>query len=136
MQCMDCGDTTHPRLRHPSSLRTEASLWSVALVVGLAIGAWNAVTTPSQSGQLSYSALSVVGEAPAEANVVRHDHGAPTNVVVQIGSWLLDRAVEFVRVAWWTLPIPLLFSVWRQAIRQPVCAHCGSGRLIPADLAG
>jgi hypothetical protein len=136
MECLDCGDTTHPRLRHPSSFRTEASVWGLALVIGLSIGAWHTVTTSSDAGQFSFSALSAVSEAPEQANIVSHDHGAPKNVVLQVGGWLIDRLVEFVRVAWWTLPIPLLFSVWRQATKRPICAHCGSRRLIPADLAG
>jgi hypothetical protein len=136
MQCLDCSETTHPKLRHPSTMRTEASLWGVALAVGLCIGAWNAVTTSTPTTQIGVSALSAVTEAPSGTNVVDHDHGAPKNIVVQIGGWLIERTVQFVRVAWWTLPIPLLFSFWRQTVKRPVCARCGSLRLIPADLTG
>jgi hypothetical protein len=116
-------------------MRTEASLWGVALALGLSIGAWQAVTTSTPTAALGLSAVSAVNAEPAEANAVTHDHGAPKNAVVQIGSWLLERAIAFVRVAWWTLPIPLLFSIWRQVATRPVCAHCGSRRLIPGELA-
>ena len=135
MQCLECLEVTHPRMRHPSSLRTESSLWSIALLVGIGFGLWQAVTSAPPPTSRSLSTLSAVNEAPASEAVVTHDHGAPRNIIAQVGGWLLDRAVQFVKVAWWTLPIPLLFSIWRQVAKHPACAHCGSRRLIPEDVA-
>jgi len=134
MHCLECGSATHPKLRHPSSMRTEATLWGVALVVGLSVGAWQAVTSSAGAGVAGMSQLSVVA-TPAEAPEVQQiDHVPPRNVVVTVGSWLLDRFASFVRVAWWALPIPLFFSLWRQFARRPACARCGSRRLIEADV--
>jgi len=132
MQCLDCGDECHPKLRHPSSLRTEAMVWLAAVVVGLTAGAWHAVMSPTHTNLPAVSQLSVVA-APVDQPVVpASDAGGPSNIVVQIGGWLFDRLVQFLQVAWWALPIPILFSTWRQAKKYPVCVHCGSRRLEPA----
>lgn len=121
-------------MQHPSSLRTESSLWSVALLVGIGFGLWQAVTTAPAPASRSLSTLSAVSEAPVTGAIVTHDHGAPRNVVAQVGGWVIDRVVQFVKAAWWTLPIPVLFSMWRQVAKRPVCARCGSRRLIPDEL--
>jgi len=115
-------------------MRTEATLWGVALVLGLSVGAWQAVTSSAGAGVTGMSQLSVV-TAPAEAPAAQAiDHVPPRNVIVSVGSWLVGRFASFVRVAWWALPIPLFFSLWRQVARRPVCARCGSRRLIEADV--
>jgi hypothetical protein len=115
-------------------MRTEATLWGMALFVGLSVGAWQAVTSGAGVGVPGVSRLSVV-TTPAEAPVVQANEAVPPpNVVITVGSWIVDRFASLVRVAWWALPIPLFFSLWRQFARRPVCARCGSRRLIEADV--
>jgi hypothetical protein len=133
MHCLDCGGESHPRLRHPSSLRTEASVWAVAIVIGLSVGAWQAITTSDGGGVPAISSLSAVAPAAGEAVPAVQSHEAPRNVVVQVGSWLVTRMIEFLKVAWWALPIPLVFSLWRHRSKHPVCVHCGSRQLVPAE---
>jgi hypothetical protein len=136
MHCLDCGDESHPRLRHPSSLRTEATLWAAAVVIGLSAGAWQALTdSPGAARPALLSGLSVVAPEPEEPAAAAHPHtqDAPRNVVLEIGDWLVRRMFGFLQVAWWALPIPLAFSIWRQRTKRPICAHCGSRRLTPAD---
>ncbi len=132
MHCLDCGDDSHPRLRHPSSLRTEATVWAAAIVIGLSVGAWQAIRSDG-GGVSAMAQLSAVAPAAQEAVPAVQSHEAPRNVVLQVGSWLVARMLEFLKVAWWALPIPLVFSLWRQRVKHPVCAHCGSRRLMPAD---
>lgn len=132
MQCLDCGDECHPKFRHPSSLRMEAMVWLVAVLIGLGVGAWRAVTSSAGSSFPAVSQLSVVAAPVEQPAVPTADLAAPRNIAVQIGGWLVDRLVQFLRVAWWALPIPILFSTWRQGKKYPVCVHCGSRRLEPA----
>jgi hypothetical protein len=132
MQCLDCGDECHPKFRHPSSLRTEATVWLVAILIGLTAGAWHAVTSPGRSSLPAISQLSMVAAPVEQPAVPAPDGGGPRNVAVQVGGWLFDRLVQFLRVAWWALPIPILFSTWRQGKKYPVCVRCGSRRLEPA----
>ena len=133
MHCLDCGEDSHPRLRRPSSLRTEGLVWTVAVAIGLSVGAWQAITTPDTGGAPVMSRLSAVAPVAQEGVPTVQSHEAPRNVVLQVGSWLVARMLEFLKVAWWALPIPLAFSLWRQRAKRPVCAHCDSRRLIPAD---
>ena len=133
MQCLDCGEEGHPRLRHPSRLRTEVTVWAVAIVFGLSAGMWQAITAPPETPPAALSQLSVVTPAAEEPNPVSPTPQGPRSAVVQIGGWLFDRFVRFLRTAWWALLIPIAFSTWRQGARRAVCVHCGSRRLIPAE---
>jgi hypothetical protein len=136
MHCLDCGDDSHPRLRRPSSLRTEATLWIAAVVIGLSAGAWQALTSaPAGTPPAMMSGLSIAAPETNEPAAAVHSHtrDAPRNAVLAIGDWLVRRVFGFLKVAWWAIPIPLAFSVWRQRTRRPICAHCGSRRLIPAE---
>ena len=36
----------------------------------------------------------------------------------------------FIKTAWWVLPIPIIFSIWRQAKHFEVCRVCGSRDLV------
>ncbi|NIM52646.1 MAG: hypothetical protein GTO22_25945 [Gemmatimonadales bacterium] len=136
MQCLDCGADSHPKLLHPSSLRTEASVWAIAIVIGLFAGIWNTVTSsraspePPQFAQLA-NATAPSAEEPSAAPTTTSE--GPRGIVVQVGGWLIDRIWSFLRVAWWVLPIPILFSMWRQFSTHPACAHCGSRRLTPVE---
>jgi len=134
---MDCHAEMHPKGRHPSSFRTEAIVWSVTLVIGLAVGAWNAVTassSPSANPTHPLQLSSVTASAPAEADQATPLTGRENarGVAVVVGDWLIDKTVAFVRAAWWLLPIPIAFSLWRQFRTVPVCAHCASRNLAPS----
>ena len=132
MRCLDCHAETHPRWRHPSSFRTEASVWTTAVVLGHMVGAWNAITAPPASQLTQPMQLSAV-TAPVDANqdpvVTGRESGR--SVVMQVGGWIMQKTIAFVRVAWWLLPIPLVFSLWRQFRTVPICAHCQSAKLVP-----
>lgn len=135
MHCLDCGSDTHPKLRHPSSLRTETMVWGVALLAGMSFGLWQAVTTNGPAHVPAMAQLSAVTAAPADPPaVVTHEPAPPRSIAVSVGSWLLDRLGQFARVAWWALPIPLLFSLWRQFARRAACARCGSRRIVATEL--
>ena len=87
-------------------------------------------TTPGQPLQLSSVTASVETDAePGAALPTRED---TRGVAMQVGGWLLDKALAFIRVAWWLLPLPIVFSCWRQFRTVPVCAHCASRNLMPA----
>jgi len=133
MQCLECGEEGHPRLRHPSSLRTELTVWTVAVVFGLSVGMWEAVTAPSDGATSGFSQLNLVAPVAEEVTTVTPAPQGPQSLVVQIGGWLTDRFVHFMRTAWWVLIIPIAFSTWRQGAKRAVCVHCGSRRLIPAE---
>jgi hypothetical protein len=133
MQCLDCGEEGHPKFCHPSSLRAEAAVWAVAIVIGLSAGMWQAVTAPSDTTPSTMSLLSVVTPAAEEASTVTPALQGPRSVIVQIGGWLFDRLTRFLRTAWWALLIPIAFSTWRQGAKRVVCVHCESRRLVPAE---
>ncbi len=131
MRCLDCRAETHPRRRHPSSFRTESSVWAGAVVLGLMVGAWNAITSPEATDLTQPIQLSTV-TAPVDANQdpVVTGRGSVRSVVMQAGGWILQKTIAFVRVAWWLLPIPIVFSLWRQFRTVPICAHCQSANLV------
>ena len=132
MHCLDCGSDTHPKLRHPSSLRTETTVWGIALVVGVSFGVWQALAAPAAVSVPAMAQLSVVRAPVEQSSAVTHEPAPPRNIAVGVGGWMVDRFVQFVRVAWWALPIPLLFSLWRQFATRPACARCGSRRIVEA----
>jgi len=130
--CLACGTDAHPRSRHPSTLKTELTIWLVAMAIGAAAGAWSAVTTPSRAplGRTMQSmALSSVQSADALPARTVNDPPAAGGPGSQFLGWLLDVAVAFLKTAWWALPIPIAFSIWRQSRAHPVCRACGSRTL-------
>jgi hypothetical protein len=109
----------------------ESYVWAGAVVLGLMSGAWNANTSPPANELTQPMRLSSV-TAPVDANqdpVVNGPESA-RSVVMQIGGWIMQKAIAFVRVAWWLLPIPIVFSLWRQFRTVPICAHCDSANLV------
>jgi hypothetical protein len=127
--CQSCGRDGHPREQHPSSLKTELAIWLVALTIGVAAGLWSAATASARN-PLSLTAqsftLSSVQTAPAEAIPEAPVSGGSDSQTV---AWLTRIIVAFLKAAWWVLPIPIAFSVWRQWSTYPVCVACGSRRL-------
>lgn len=129
--CQACGRNGHPRQQHPSTFRTELTIWLVALTIGAAAGMWSAATS-ARANPLSRAApaltLSSVQAAPAEpaddAGQPARGGSSPEALV-----WLTHVTVAFLKVAWWVLLLPIGFSIWRQWSTYPVCAACGSRRL-------
>ena len=136
-ECLDCGTLGRPKHYHPSSLRTEVTVWLVALAVGGGAGVVSvlATATPApEAPELQRMALSAVGSSeaiptPAQAEETSTSSGHGLRLAV----WARDRVLDFLRVAWWVLPIPMVFSVWRQFAEREGCAHCSSGRLTPVE---
>ena len=131
MHCLDCSAETHPRRRHPSSFSTETYVWTTAVALGLIVGAWNAITAPPMPELTRPLQLSSVS-APVDANQdpVVIGRESARSVVTQVGGWIMQKVIAFVRVAWWLLPIPIVFSLWRQFRTVPICAHCKSANLV------
>ena len=134
-RCLDCGTHARPRLVHPSTLRTEVSVWLVALTVGAGAGLWSVVSTPPEtpeSSAIQRVALTVMAGAEAPPPVT-----AGPNLVGRNGSgwpvvfWIKDLVLDFLRTAWWVLPIPVAFSLWRQFAQREGCIECGSRRFDP-----
>ena len=125
--CLECGVEAHPKLRHPSSFRIEAFIWSVAILVGLVAGAWSAATSsssPALSRAIQTVTLSSVEsvEQPVEPAVVDNPNAQSLPMeFVALGRRLL---LNFLQIAWWVLPLPFAFSLWRQFKKHPVCAAC------------
>ena len=136
MQCLDCRAEMHPRQKHPSSLRTESSIWAAAIVAGMLVGTWNAITSPTRADDaappMTLSAVSAAAETPVDPQASRSNTGGSRTVALQIGAWIQAKGLAFLRTAWWLLPVPILFSLWRQFRTVPVCVHCGSRDLAPA----
>ena len=130
--CLHCGIDGHPRQRHPSTLKTEATIWLLAIAIGGAAGLWSAIPSPTHeplSRSVQSMALSVVHPADTppqvdEATVAPREDGG-----VELVGWLLGLVVAFLKAAWWVLPIPIAFSVWRQTRSYAVCRACGSRAL-------
>ncbi|UCG86603.1 MAG: hypothetical protein JSW71_22340 [Gemmatimonadota bacterium] len=135
--CLDCGVEAHPRLRHPSSFRIEAFVWIAAIVVGLVAGAWSAVTSSSApSLSRALQAITVSAAEPGEPQPESATAGSRDTESLQLRFALWARGVvaDFLRTAWWVLPLPLAFSFWRQFKKHQVCAACGSRRLAPVEV--
>lgn len=136
-QCVDCGTLGRPKRLHPSSFRAEVSVWFVALTVGAAAGLVSVVATSGpapEAPELQRMALSVVGEADAIPTATEPGESSSTgNVGLRFAVWGRDVLLDFLRVAWWVLPFPMLFSLWRQFAEREGCAHCGSRHLVAVD---
>jgi hypothetical protein len=132
--CLECGVEAHPKLKHPSSFRTEVSIWAVAIMVGLIFGTWSATGSSSGSSlsgalpALSFSSTQRV-EQPVET--VAPDNRNTQSPGMRFALWARSIVLDFLRTAWWVLPLPILFSLWRQRRKYPVCAACGSRTVVP-----
>jgi hypothetical protein len=132
--CNACGNENHPKSLHPSSLKVEASIWAIAIVVGLMAGTWSAITSPSDqpiTRALQSFALTSgqPGDLPAEDPLRRSGQSQSPGVRLVDAAYGLIGG--FLRTAWWVLPLPILFSIWRQRKRYEVCRVCGSRDLVP-----
>ncbi len=131
--CTTCGTEAHPKRRHPSSLRAESTVWAVAIFVGLVAGTWSAATSPSAPPlNRVLSAFTLSSEQPIEQpQTAQGDVPVAPNRSMQLVTWTYRKILDFVKMAWWVLPIPILVSLWRQFRQYEVCAACGSRKLEP-----
>ena len=132
--CSSCGADAHPKLRHPSSFRVESSIWTLAIVVGLFAGTFSAVRSesgPSLSHVLQSVRLSAAQTTEFPADVQQTDTRGSQSVGMLFTTWVTRTIVDFLKTAWWVLPLPILFSVWRQFRGYEVCGHCGARELVP-----
>ncbi|MGD8726505.1 MAG: hypothetical protein PVH40_02615 [Gemmatimonadales bacterium] len=134
MQCLECGMEARPKSYHPSNLRVEASLWAIAVCVGMIVGVSSTIEGPASPAGAGVTALTAVTslEAAPQPPGMALDRGARQSVTLRISNWIRGKLGLFLRSAWWVLPIPILFSVWRQASKRAGCPKCGSRKLIPA----
>ena len=115
-------------------MRVEVFVWAVAIAVGLAAGTWSALTSAPEN-PLSRAALALTlssaqsAELPAET--VRADTQGSPSLGVQVATWVSHAVLDFLKTAWWVLPLPILFSLWRQFRAYEVCRACGSRELVP-----
>ncbi len=109
--CNACGNENHPKQRHPSSLKVPSDQPFTRALQSFAL-------TSAQPGDL-----------PAE------DPQSSSRQSRSPGMRMVDTAYSivgnFLRTAWWVLPLPILFSLWRQRKRYEVCRVCGSRDLVP-----
>lgn len=127
--CLACGTNAHPKTRHPSTLKTELTAWLVAITIGVAAGVWSAVTAPTGtplSRTVQSMALSSVQTADATPASTAYDDPSTGETGAPMLARLLDVVVAFLKAAWWVLPVPVAFSMWRQWRTYPVCRACGS----------
>jgi hypothetical protein len=132
--CNACGADAHPKLRHPSTFRIESSIWTLAIVVGLFAGTFSAVKSesgPSLSHVLQSVRLSVAQTTELPADVQQTDSRGSQSFGMLFATWATRNIVDFLKYAWWMLPLPILFSLWRQFRGYEVCGHCGSRGLVP-----
>ncbi len=132
--CNACGNENHPKLRHPSSLKVESSIWGIAIVIGLLAGTWAAATSPSEAPiSRALRSLSLTTAQPADqpvqdAETTSRESQSPG---MRIADAIYGGLISFLKTAWWVLPIPIFFSIWRQLKHYEVCRVCGSRDLVP-----
>jgi len=132
--CNACGADAHPKLRHPSSFKIESSIWAIAIVIGLCAGTFSAAKSdsgPKLSEVLQSVTLSVAQTAEPAGDAQLVDARGSQSVGVLFTSWITKSIADFLKTAWWVLPIPILFSLWRQFRGYEVCGHCGNRELVP-----
>jgi len=132
--CNACGSDAHPKLQHPSSFKIESSIWAVAIIVGLFAGTFSAAKSdggPKLSQVLQSVTLSVSQPADQPAEVQQSEARASQSTGVLFLTWITTTLIDFLKTAWWVLPIPILFSLWRQFKPHEVCGHCGARELVP-----
>lgn len=135
-RCRDCGKEARPRLVHPSTLRAEVTVWLVALTVGAGAGIWSAITTPPHDDDRSAVrrlAVTVVQSETDPATPPSSEYRSEEGLGMRAMTWARDAVWRFVRTAWWVLPLPLLFSLWRQFATREACIGCHSRRLEPME---
>jgi len=132
--CNACGADAHPKLRHPSSFRFESSVWMLAIVVGLFAGTFSAAKSdsgPSLSQVLQSVTLSTAQSADVPADFQGTEARGSQSTGMLFTTWVTSTIVDFLKTAWWVLPLPILFSLWRQFKGIEVCGRCGSRELVP-----
>jgi len=133
MQCVACGMEARPKPYHPSSFRVEAGVWLVAVFVGLAVGVSSTIEGPTAESGRTVSALAAVTAQSVDAETAQvPDQGTRSNPTLQVSNWIRAKVALFLRSAWWVLPIPILFSLWRQTSKRDGCPKCGSRQLVLA----
>ena len=136
VHCEACGTDARPKLRHPSTLKAEVTVWTLALAIGLTSGAWSALTsTPGPLGEVGLSALVVPARSAVDgpAEVEAEDSGSRSTSTLAVAAWTRDVVLDFARTAWWALLVPVLFSLWRQSATYEACIHCQSRKLVPIE---
>ncbi len=132
--CNACGADAHPMLRHPSTFKVEVSIWAVAILIGLFAGTFSVAKSdsgPSLSRVLQSVSLSIAQTAEQAAEVQQTEASGSQSTGVLFLTWFTNTLVDFLKTAWWVLPIPILFSLWRQFKPYEVCGHCGATELVP-----
>lgn len=134
--CNACGNDNHPKLRHPSSLKVEVAIWTTAILVGLVAGIWSAGS--EQSGRPITRALQSLAFTSAQpddspAEISQGGARQPRNTGIRTIEAAYGMVGNFLRTAWWVLPLPILFSLWRQAKHYEVCRVCGSRDVVPVE---
>ena len=135
--CVECGTEARPKLYHPSSLRAEVTVWFVAILIGAGAGVVSIFTTPTEtpdSPELQRFAMSIMqpSEGPSEP-VTRQGPMGSENSMTRVAVWARDVVLDFVRSAWWVLPFPILFSLWRQFSTREGCIECRSRQLVEVE---
>ena len=132
--CRAFGADAHPKLRHPSSFRFESSVWTLAIVVGLFAGTFSAVKSesgPTLSSVFQSVRLSAAQTTELPADVQQTGSRQSESVGLLFTTWVSRTIIDFLKTAWWVLPLPILFSLWRQFRGFEVCGHCGARELVP-----
>jgi hypothetical protein len=132
--CNACGNENHPRLRHPASLKVESSIWGVAIVIGLLAGTWSAITSPKEEPiSRALQSLSLTTAQPADQSVAdpQTTSRESQSPGMRVADSVYASVISFLKSAWWVLPIPIFFSIWRQLKHYEVCRVCGSRELVP-----
>lgn len=135
--CNVCGSDAHPKLRHPSTFLMESSIWAVAIVIGLFAGTLSAVKSdagPALGEAIQSVTLSVAQPVEQPEEVAQKETRVPQSTGMQLFTWSTRALVDFLKTAWWVLPIPILFSLWRQFRGYEVCGHCGARELVPVEV--
>ena len=137
MRCVSCEAKAVPKTYAPSTLSLEASVWAVAIVVGLVAGLLSTSrgsSVPPGTRDVENRMLSSLsGVPPAE---MAEEEAAPTasitstNMVVEIAAWFSGLSFRFLATAWWAVIIPVLFSLWRQFAKYEGCRRCRSRELV------
>ena len=132
--CLECRVEAHPRLEHPSSFRIEFSVWTIAILVGLVAGIWSAATSSSThtlSRAIQTITLSSVESVEQPVGPAVADNPSARSLRMEFVAWARGLLLNFLGTAWWVLPLPIAFSLWRQFKKHQVCAACGSRQLAP-----
>jgi hypothetical protein len=75
--------------------------------------------------------LSITQPAEQSADVQQTETLGTQSTGVLFMTWFTKTLADFLKTAWWVLPIPIIFSLWRQFRPYEVCGHCGERELVP-----